>query len=130
VHDEILAPLDTVAKDLSARDGDDVGRPEAVRRILREWLIANAYLSESDLPVGVAVGLSEERGLSNHEDQAINAYYASGAPGVGAQFLQAIINHLRSELRQNPDITVEEVKEFVLDVFDDYGQDLEEHLKK
>ncbi|WP_201788314.1 ribbon-helix-helix domain-containing protein [Mesorhizobium sp. ORS 3428] len=38
---ELLAPLDKAAADLS-----ETSRPEAVRRILREWLQANGYLSK------------------------------------------------------------------------------------
>ncbi len=99
-----------------------------MRSILEDWLQHRGYIDTLDHEIS---GLSEEpRTLSNAEDAAINAMYASGKPGVGAQFLRAIINHMRSELRRNPDITVDEVKEFVLDLFDDYGQDLEQHLKK
>lgn len=113
LHDDILSPLDDFIDLL----GGDVSRPEAVRQILRDAL----HVRDAAAPAAT---------LTADEDAAINAYYASGAPGVGAQFLRAIINHLRSELRSNPEITVEEVKEFVLGLFDNYGQDLEEHIAK
>lgn len=112
---EILEAADEFRK----TEDDQPNRPEAIRRVLRDTL------PEKDQPVKPAS--KKYKILTAEEDAAINAYYASGQPGVGAQFLKAMIRHLRAELRSNPDITVEEVKDFVLDVFDDYGQPLDEH---
>ena len=39
LHDDLLLPLDKFAA-----EQDDRSRPEAVRRILRDWLIGNGYL--------------------------------------------------------------------------------------
>lgn len=37
---EILTPLDKFASD----EADNPGRPESIRRILKDWLIRNGYL--------------------------------------------------------------------------------------
>lgn len=39
IHDDLLIPLDKFAA-----EQDDKSRPEAIRRILRDWLIGNGYL--------------------------------------------------------------------------------------
>lgn len=100
-------------------------RQEALREILRDTL------PSIDQPVrDYGSARKQAKPLTAEEDARINAYYASGQPGVGAQFARAVINHLRSHIRSEPDITVDDFKEFVLDVFDDYGQSLEEHIAK
>lgn len=100
-------------------------RQEAVRSVLRDTLPA------ADQPVKqLATRKKPTMPLTAEEDAAINAYYASDQPGRGAQFARAIINHLRSHVRSQPDISVHDFKEFVLDVFDNYGQSLEKHISK
>lgn len=97
---EILLPLDA----LIGESKEALSRPEAIRRILVEH-------------------------FTEDEDAAINAIYKSGEPGIGAKFMKAIIGHLRTHVRQNPDITVDQCKEFVLDLFNNYDQDLGEYLE-
>lgn len=40
IHDDLLVPLDKFAA-----EQNDPSRPEAIRRILRDWLEVNGYLS-------------------------------------------------------------------------------------
>lgn len=47
VHDDLLAPLDAFAADHSANPDAPIGRPEAVRRIIRDWLLGHGYLPAS-----------------------------------------------------------------------------------
>ena len=42
LHDDILEPLDKFASE----ESDGPSRPEAIRRILRDWLIGHGYLKE------------------------------------------------------------------------------------
>ena len=44
LHDDLLEPLDK----FSAGQPDTPGRPEAIRRILRDWLIGNGYLRSNE----------------------------------------------------------------------------------
>lgn len=105
-------------------ESDDPSQSEAIRRIVRFWLISNAFTTPAELNEIEDVPIRRPN-LTREEDEAINAYYASGEPGIGAHFMRAMINHMRGEMRRKPDMTVEYVKEFVLDMFDDYGQSLE-----
>ena len=104
---------------------NNIGRPDAVRFIVSEWLIEQDLLRFSLSRLNRRPVEKLPPPLTEEEDQKINRYYASGAPGVGSHFFSSILNHLHKHYKQNPDITVEEVKEFVLDVFDDYGQPLD-----
>lgn len=112
--------LDALDEFAEAAPGGPIGRPEAIRRILGEVLLEGAQQS----------GFSEPEPIQVGQDDEINAYFASSAPGVGAHFMRAIIGHLRTHLRQNPDISVAEVKEFVLDLFYEYDQSLEDHVAR
>jgi hypothetical protein len=47
VHDDLLAPLDAFAANQAANPDAPIGRPEAVRRIIRDWLIVHRYLLPS-----------------------------------------------------------------------------------
>lgn len=40
LHDDLLDPLDKFASE----QADNPGRPEAIRRILKDWLIGHGYL--------------------------------------------------------------------------------------
>jgi hypothetical protein len=44
LHDDLLAPLDAFSVDAVKNPDAPIGRPEAVRRILRSWLIEQGYL--------------------------------------------------------------------------------------
>lgn len=96
--------LTSAIDDFVATQSDNPSRSEAIRRILRENLIED-------------------------EDALINELYKTGEPGIGAAFLRAIINHLRTFARKNPEVTVDECKEFVLDLFNNYDQDLGDYLQ-
>jgi hypothetical protein len=43
-----LAALDSFCEELSKVEGEPVGRPEAIRRILRDWLIGSGYLKSHE----------------------------------------------------------------------------------
>ncbi|WP_132075515.1 hypothetical protein [Sinorhizobium americanum] len=40
LQDDLIVPLDRFCSD----EADNPGRPEAIRRILRDWLISHGYL--------------------------------------------------------------------------------------
>ncbi|MGQ3214796.1 ribbon-helix-helix domain-containing protein [Shinella sp.] len=101
LHDDLLSTID----DFVASQPDAPSRSEAIRRILRENLI-------------------------DDPDALINELYKTSEPGIGAAFMRAINNHLRSFANSNPEASVDEFKEFVLDLFNDYGQDLQEFAEK
>lgn len=44
LHDDLLGPLDAFAADTGGNPDAPIGRPEAIRRILKDWLIGNGYL--------------------------------------------------------------------------------------
>lgn len=101
LQDDLLTTID----EFVASEPDSPSRSEAIRRILRADLLEN-------------------------NDALINELYKTGDPGIGADFMRAIIGHLRSFARSNPSASVDDFKEFVLDLFNNYGQDLEEFALK
>lgn len=100
LHDDLLSTID----EFVSSQADGPSRSEAIRRILKDNLV-------------------------DDEDALINELYKTDEPGIGAKFMKAIIGHLRTHVRQNPDITVDQCKEFVLDLFNNYDQDLEEFTR-
>lgn len=97
--------LTSAIDEFVATQHDNPSRSEAIRRILRADLVEN-------------------------DDALVNELYKTGDPGIGTDFMRAIIGHLKSFARSNPNASVDDFKEFVLDLFNNYGQDLEEFAFK